>query len=195
MVVTTPLSRGVRSRKRKREAEEASPSADAVSEKKLKEMAPMVLARWKTAAYKGGSAARRLAEVLVEMEASKTPGKEEDFEPQKANAKRGSTSGQMWKVYVRKEWIATQHQDTGKQVTSDALERGATRNTAGPWWIGLETTNELEKYLKGLDRGASRKRLNWANQQRAGSAFRQDSRTVAVFMELGGSGVRSVDFV
>ena len=75
MVVTTPLSRGVRSRKRKREAEEAGPSADAVSEKKLKEMAPMVLARWKTAAYKGGSAARRLAEVLVEMEASKTPGK------------------------------------------------------------------------------------------------------------------------
>ena len=195
MVVTTPLSRGVRSRKRKREAEEASPSADAVSEKKLKEMAPMVLARWKTAAYKGGSAARRLAEVLVEMEASKTPGKEEDFKPQKVNAKRGSTSGQMWKVYVRKEWIATQQQGTGKQVTSDPLERGATRNTAGPWWIGLEATNELEKYLKGLDRGASRKRLNWANQHRAGSAFRQDSRTVAVFMELGGSGVRSVDFV
>ena len=44
MVVTTPSSRGVRSRKRNRGAEEASPSADAVSEKNLKEMAPMVLA-------------------------------------------------------------------------------------------------------------------------------------------------------
>ena len=50
MAVTTPPSRGVRSRKRKRGVEEASPLADAVSEKNLKEMAPMVLARWKTAA-------------------------------------------------------------------------------------------------------------------------------------------------
>ena len=58
MVVTTPPSRGVRSRKRKYEAEEASPSADAVSVKK------------------GGSAARRLTDVLVEIEASTTPGKE-----------------------------------------------------------------------------------------------------------------------
>ena len=81
MVVTTPPSRGVRSRKRKREAEETSPSADAVSEKNLKEMTPMVLARWKTAAYKGGSAARRLTEALVEVEASTAPGKEEDFKP------------------------------------------------------------------------------------------------------------------
>ena len=96
MVVTTPSSRGVRSRKRKREAEEASPSADEVSEKNLKVIAPMILARCKTAAYKGGSAARKLTEVMVEMEASTTPGKEEDFKPQKANAKRGSTSGQMW---------------------------------------------------------------------------------------------------
>ena len=45
MVVTTPRSRGVRSRKRKRETEELnSPSADAVSEKHLKETAPMILA-------------------------------------------------------------------------------------------------------------------------------------------------------
>ena len=36
MVVTTPPSKGIRSRKRKRETEEASPSADAVSEKNLK---------------------------------------------------------------------------------------------------------------------------------------------------------------
>ena len=87
MIVTTPLSKGVRSGKRKREVEEASPSAEAVLENNLKETAPMALARWKTAAYKSNSAARRLAEMLVEMEASTTPRKEEDFKPQRANAK------------------------------------------------------------------------------------------------------------
>ena len=45
MVETTPPSKGVRSRKKKREVEEASASAEAVSEKNLKETAPMVLAR------------------------------------------------------------------------------------------------------------------------------------------------------
>ena len=45
MSMATPPSKGVRSRKRKREVEEASPSAEAVSEKSLKETAPMVLAR------------------------------------------------------------------------------------------------------------------------------------------------------
>ena len=50
MIVATPPSRGIRSRKRRRETEELScPSADAVSEKNLKETAPMILARWKTA--------------------------------------------------------------------------------------------------------------------------------------------------
>ena len=127
----------------------------------------MILARWKTAAYKGDSAARKLTEVLVEVEASTNPGKEEDFKPQKANAKRGSTSRQIREVDVRKEWISTQHQDTGKQVTSDPLEKGATRNTARPWWIALETANELKNCLKGLDRGVSRKRQNWATQQMA----------------------------
>ena len=49
----------------RRETEEvSSPSADAVSEKILKETAPMILARWKTAAYKGSSAPRKLAEVI-----------------------------------------------------------------------------------------------------------------------------------
>ena len=51
MIVATPPSRGIRSRKRRRETEElSSPSKDAVSEKNLKETAPMVLERWKTAA-------------------------------------------------------------------------------------------------------------------------------------------------
>ena len=108
-----------------------------------------------------------MTEVMVEVEASTTPGKEENFKPQKANAKRGFTSGQMWEVDIRKEWISTQHQDTGKQVTSDPLERSATRITARLWWIVLETMNELESCLKGLDGGVSRKSRNWATQQRA----------------------------
>ena len=45
MVVTTPPSKGIRSRKLKRETKEASPSADAVSEMNLKETAPMIRAR------------------------------------------------------------------------------------------------------------------------------------------------------
>ena len=63
-MVTTPPSKGIRSRKRKRKTEESSPSVDAVSVKNLKETAPMILARGKTAAYKSSSALRRLAEVL-----------------------------------------------------------------------------------------------------------------------------------
>ena len=62
MVVATPQSKGIRSRKRKRETEEASPTADAVSEKNLKETVPMILPRGETAAYKSSSAPRRLAE-------------------------------------------------------------------------------------------------------------------------------------
>ena len=49
MITATPPSKDLRSRKRKREVEGlGSPSADAVSEKNLRETAPMVLARWKT---------------------------------------------------------------------------------------------------------------------------------------------------
>ena len=46
MVVTTPSSKGTKSRKRKREMEElSSPSVDSVSEKNLRQTAPMILAR------------------------------------------------------------------------------------------------------------------------------------------------------
>ena len=132
MVVATLPSKGIRSRKRKRETEEASPSADAVSEKNLKKKAPMILARGKTAAYRSSSAPRRLAEELRETEASTTPGTEEAFKPQKANVKRGSTIGQTWEVDIRKEWLSTQHRAIGKQVTCDPLEKNATRNNARP---------------------------------------------------------------
>ena len=66
-----------------------------------------------------------------------------------------------------KEWISSEHQAIGKQVTSDPLEKNATRNTARPWWVALETMKELEDFLKKLDRGVSLKRRNWATQQKA----------------------------
>ena len=61
MVMTTPPSKGVRSRKRKQEVEEASPSVEAISGKNLKDTAPILLARWKTTAYTGTSKTRKLA--------------------------------------------------------------------------------------------------------------------------------------
>ena len=77
----------------------------------------MIVARGKTASYNSSSAPSRVAEVLREMEASTTPGTEDDFKAQKANAKRGSTSAQTWEVDIRKEWLLTQHHAIGKQVT------------------------------------------------------------------------------
>ena len=90
MTVATPPSKGVKSRKRKRESEELnSPSADAVSEKILRETAPMILVQWKTAAYKSSSEPRRQAEVVKETEVSTSLATEEDFRPQKASSKKG----------------------------------------------------------------------------------------------------------
>ena len=68
---------------------------------------------------------------------------------------------------VGKEWISSEHQATGKQVTSDTLEKSKTRNTSRPWWVALETLKELRDCLKKLDHGVSRKRRNWATQQKA----------------------------
>ena len=119
MIAATPPSRGVKSRKRSREVEGlSSPSTDAISEKSLRETAPMVLARWKTAAYKGSSEPRKLADVEKEMEGSTSSATEEDFKPQKTNTKS-------------KEWISSEHQATGKQVTNDPFEKSKTRNTLG----------------------------------------------------------------
>ena len=104
--------------------------------------------------------------MIREMKSPMTPGTEDDFKPQKTNVKRGSTSGQTWEVDISKEWLSTQHQAIGKQLTCDPLERNETRNAARPWCMALETTKELENRLKGLDRGVSRKRRHWANQQK-----------------------------
>ena len=92
---------------------------------------------------------------------------EEDFKRQKAGSKKGSTNGETWEVDVGKEWISSEYQAMGKQVTNDPLEKNATRNTARPWWVALETIKELEDCLKKLDHGVSRKRRNWATQQKA----------------------------
>ena len=145
MIVTTPPSKGMKSRKRKREMEElSSPSVDAVSEKNLNETAPMILARWKTTAYKSSSGPRRLTEIAKEIEASTSLVTEEDFKPQKAGSEKGSTSGQTWEVDVGREWISSEHQLVGKQVSSESepLERCATRNTARPWYEGIGGLSE-----------------------------------------------------
>ena len=147
MIATTPSSRDVKTRKRKREVEGlGSPSVDAVSEGNLRETAPMVLARCKTAAYKSSSELRRPLEVERKIEASTSSTSEEDFKPQKINVKRGSTNGQTWEVDVGKEWIWKAHQT---------------------WWVALETLKEMEDCLKKLDSGVARKRRNWATQQKA----------------------------
>ena len=106
MITTTPSSRDVKTRKRKREVEGlGSPSVDAVSEGNLRETASMVLARCKTAAYKSNTELRRPLEVEREIEAPTSSTSEEDFKPQKVNVKRGSTNGQTWEVDVGKEWM------------------------------------------------------------------------------------------
>ena len=127
----------------------------------------MVLARWKTAAYKSSYEPRKLLEVEREMEVPTNSTAEEDFKPQRTKMKRCSTSGQSWEVDVGKEWVSFEHQATGKQVTSDPFEKNKTRNTSRPWWVALETLKELEDCLKKLDSGVSRKRRNWATQQKA----------------------------
>ena len=168
IITVTPPSRDVRSRKRKREVEVlGSPSADAVSEKNLRDTAPMVLAQWKTAAYKSSPEPRKLIEVEKEMEVSTSLTTEEDFTPQKTNTRMGSTSGQTWEVDLGKQWISSEHQATGKQVTSDPLEKNKTTNTSRPLWVAPETLKELEGCLKRLDSGVSRKRRNWATQHKA----------------------------
>ena len=92
----------------------------------------MILARWKTTAYKSSSGPRRLTEIAKEIEVSTSLVTEEDFKPQKAGLKKGSTSGQTWEVDVGRERISSEHQVVGKQVSNDPLEKNATRNTARP---------------------------------------------------------------
>ena len=104
----TPTSKESMSRKRKRETEEGSPSAEAVLDANLKETPPMVSTRWKTAAYRDNSTSRKLAEVMADLESASDPVTEEDFKPQRKKIKRRSTSGQTWEVDVGKHWVSSQ---------------------------------------------------------------------------------------
>ena len=79
----------------------------------------MILARWKGVACKSSSEPRRLAEIVKEIGVSTNLVTEEDFKPQKAGSKKGSTNGQTWEVDVGREWISSEHQTIGKQVAND----------------------------------------------------------------------------
>ena len=68
----------------------------------------MVLARWKTAAYKSSYEPRKLLDVEKETEIPTSATTEEDFQPQRIKMKRGSTSGQTWEVDVGKEWVSSE---------------------------------------------------------------------------------------
>ena len=78
--------------------EELSPSAEAVSDAKLRQTAPMMLATWKTAVNKDNSTSRRLAEKIIEMEATPDSRTEEDFKPQRVKTKRGSNCWRTWEM-------------------------------------------------------------------------------------------------
>ena len=99
MIVATPPSKGIRSRKRKRETEEANPSADAV----LENDGPHDYSTMKNSG---------LQEELIIQESGRGAGgngslddseNEGGLQTQKENAKRGSTSGQTWEVDIGKE--------------------------------------------------------------------------------------------
>ena len=72
-----------------------------------------------------------MADVLNEVETATIPETEDDFKPQKVNARKGSTSGQIREVDLVKEWISSQRQSIGKQVTSDPLEEELTVGSLG----------------------------------------------------------------
>ena len=92
---------------------------------------------------------------------------EEDFKQQRVKIKRGSTVEQTWDVDVGKEWVSSQHQSVEQQITSDPLKKGLARNKARSWWIALDTMKEIEKCLKKLGRGVSRKCRSWATKGRS----------------------------
>ena len=61
----------------------------------------------------------------------------------------------------------SQQQSVGQQIKNDPLEKGFTRNTARSLWLALDTMEKLENCIKKMHSGVSRKRRNWAKQQKA----------------------------
>ena len=80
----------------------------------------------------------------------------------------------------------SQRQSVGQQIKYDPLEKGFTRNTAPSWWIALDTMEKLENCPKKLQRGVSRKRRNWAKQQKT------DMSKLELRSELGRTWVKLV---
>ena len=127
----------------------------------------MVLARWKRAANRDISNSRKLTKMMADMESRPVPLAQQNFRPRQVETKRRSTSVQTWEVDVRIEWVSSQQQSVGQQITSNRLEKRLKKNTASSWWISLVTIKEREKCLKKLDRGVSTKCRSWPTQQKA----------------------------
>ena len=168
LIMATPPSKDVKSRKRKREVEGlGSPSADAVSEKNLRETGSHGSGTVEDSSLQEWPRMKEIARGRTRDGGFHQLDNGRRLPAQRTKMKRGSTSGQTWEVDVGKEWVSNEHQANGKQVTSDPLEKNRTRNTSRPWWVALETLKELKDCLKKLDTGVSRKRRNWATQQKA----------------------------
>ena len=71
---------------------------------------------------------RKMADVLTEMETAITPGTEEDLKPQKVNAKKGSTGGQMRKVDIGKEWISISERWRSQHQSIEGVNTRASEN-------------------------------------------------------------------
>ena len=95
---------------------------------------------------------------MADMETAPGPVTEEEIKPQRVKINRGFTS--------ERTWVSSQHQSVGQQITNDPLKKGLKRSTARSWCIALETRKELENRLKKLNSVVSRKRRNWATQQK-----------------------------
>ena len=143
--MSTPLSNASRPRNRKRETEEGSPSTESVLGANLKETPPM---EWRDGGLHLIETYRHLGNWRRGWPTWEGPVTEEDFKPQRVKIKRGSTSAQTWELDVGKEWVTSQHQRLGKQIASDAIEKGLKRKTARSWWMALDTMKELESCLK-----------------------------------------------
>ena len=59
--------------------------------------------------------------MTVDIKAAPGPVTEGDFKSQRVKLKRGSTSGQLWEVDVRKERVSSEHQSFRQQITNDLV--------------------------------------------------------------------------
>ena len=57
--------------------------------------------------------------MTVDIKAAPGPVTEGDFKAQGVKLKRSSTSGQLWEVDVRKEWVSSEHQSVKQQIKND----------------------------------------------------------------------------